>query len=172
MATITAPDRSEAAAYYYTYIDQVEDGDIRDILEAQVSAVLALLEGISEDQSLHRYAPGKWSIREVVSHVNDSERVFTYRALWFARGFDRPLAGFDQDIAVAAAQANGRPWSSHIEEFRAVRAATTTLFRHLPDDSWSRSGVASGHPCTVRALAYIVGGHVAHHMKLLRERYL
>jgi DinB superfamily len=169
---ITAPDRSEAAEYYFTYIDQVEPGDIGDVLEAQVASTVALLQNISEEKSLHRYAPGKWSIREVVSHLNDTERVFAFRALWFARQFDSPLPSFDQDVALSHAGANDRLLSSHIEDFRAIRTATLTLFRNLPPDAWTRRGVASGNPVTVRALAYITAGHVTHHCRLLRERYL
>ncbi len=166
------PDRSEAAEYYLTYINQVPAGDIGQILEAQEPDSVQLLRGIQEERSLHRYAPGKWSIREVVSHMNDTERMFVFRALWFARGFDSPLPSFDQDIAIRGAVADDRPLSSHVEEFRAVRAATLALFRHLPTDAWMRRGIASGNPFTVRALAYITAGHVAHHVRLLRERYL
>ena len=101
MTTTTVPDRTEAAEYYFTYINQVPPGDICGVLEAQFAETLALLHGISEEQSALRYAPDKWSIREVVSHVNDTERLFVFRALWFARGFDSPLPSFDQDIAVA-----------------------------------------------------------------------
>lgn len=171
-ATILS-DRTEAAEYYFTYIDQVSrDTDIRKILEMQLDETLALLAPISDAKSLHRYAPDKWSIREVVSHINDSERVFTYRALWFARGFDSPLPSFDQDIAVAGAGADARPWRSHVEEFRAVRGATLHLFQSMSDDAWARRGIASEKPFTVRALAYITAGHVTHHTRILRERYL
>ena len=172
MTNITAPDRTEAAEYYFTYIDQVPGGDICDILRAQMPETVTLLNGISEEQSLHRYAPEKWSIRQVVSHLNDTERLFVFRALWFARGFDSPLPSFDQNIAIATAGADDRPWSSHVEEFRAVRSATVAFFQDLPADAWSRRGIASGNPFTVRALAYISAGHVAHHLKILRERYL
>jgi hypothetical protein len=109
---------------------------------------------------------------EVLSHVNDAERVFVFRALWFARGFDTPLPSYDQNIAISAAGANERPWASHVDEFRTVRAATLTFFRSLPPDAWMRRGVASGNPFTVRALAYIVAGHVTHHTNIIRERYL
>ena len=173
MTTTTAPDRTEAAEYYFTYIDQVPgDGDISRILESQSTETLALLRGIPEERSSHRYAPGKWSIRQVVSHLNDTERMFVFRALWFARGFDSPLPSFDQDIAIAAAGADARSLSSHAEEFRAVRAASVTFFQNLPADAWTRRGVASGNPFSVRALAYIAAGHVAHHVRILRERYL
>lgn len=166
------PDHSEAAPYYFTYIDQVADGDICMTLEAQLGETLALFRGIAEAQSLRGYAPGKWSIRQVVGHLNDTERLFVFRALWFARGFDTPLPSFDQDIAVRHAGSDDRSWSSHIEEFESVRAATLDFFRHLPPDGWLRRGTASDNLFTVRALAYIVAGHVAHHVRIVRERYL
>lgn len=172
MITATAPDRTEAAEYYFTYITQVPAGDIREILGAQLTETLALLSDITEEQSARRYAPDKWSIRQVVSHVNDTERAFVFRALWFARGFDAALPGFDQNIAVSAAGADERSWSSHVEEFRSIREATLAFFQHLPADAWTRRGVASGNPFTVRALAYITAGHVSHHAQILRERYL
>lgn len=168
----TIPDRSEAAEYYFTYIDQVPAGDICEILRAQLPETLALLREIDDDKSLHRYAPDKWSIRELLSHVNDTERLFVARAFWFARGFDSPLPSFDQNIAVSAAGADARAWSGHVEEFDAVRAATLTFFDNLPAEAWERRGIASGNPFSVRALAYIAAGHVTHHTKVLRQRYL
>lgn len=168
----TAPNRTEAAEYYFTYIDQVPAGDICEILEAQAPQTLALLNGISEDDSLRRYAPDKWSIRELVSHVNDTERVFVSRAFWFARGFDTPLPSFDQNVAVAGAGADARSLTSHVEEFRAVRDSTLSFFRDVPENAWERRGTASGNPFTVRALAWITAGHVIHHSRILRERYL
>jgi len=172
MTTIASPDPTEAAEYYFTYINQVAPGDIVRTLEEQAGRTLDLLGGISEERSLHRYAPGKWSIRQVLSHINDTERVFVFRAFWFARGYDTALPGFDQDIAVGSADADARAWSSHVEEFRLVRAATLPFFQNLSADAWSRRGIASDNPFTVRALAYITAGHVAHHLKILRERYL
>jgi hypothetical protein len=121
---------------------------------------------------MHKYAPGKWSIRESISHVNDTERVFTFRALWFARGFDIPLPSFDQDVAVAGSGADTRPWRAHIDEFRAIRGASIQLFRNMPDEAWARRGIASGKEFTVRALAFMTAGHVTHHERILRERYL
>lgn len=171
MVTTTAPDRTEAAEYYFTYIDQVGGGDIRQILEAQAGETLGVLRDISEERSRHRYAPDKWSIRQVLSHVNDTERAFVFRALWFARGFDSPLPSFDQNIAIAGAAAEERSWDSHVVEFEAVRAATLTFFQNLPAEAWLRRGVASANTFTVRALAYITAGHVTHHMRILRERY-
>ena len=169
----TPPDRTEAAEYYYTYIDAVpRDADVRRVLEAQIDETLTLMQDVTDEKSRSRYAPGKWSIREVMAHVNDTERVFVYRALWFARGFESPLPSFDQDIANTAARADDRPWRTHLDEFRAVRSASVQFFNNLPDDAWSRRGTASGNPFTVRALAYMTAGHLTHHLRILREKYL
>jgi hypothetical protein len=165
-------DRTEAADYYFRYIDQVAGEDICRVLEDQLPETLTLLRGISDQQSLHRYADGKWSIREVVSHLSDTERLFVFRAFWFARGFDSPLPSFDQNVAIAAAAADNRSWASVVEEFETVRAATLTFFRGLPDDAWMRRGMASDNPFSVRAFAWIAAGHVVHHMAILRDRYL
>ncbi len=172
MQLMTAPDRNEAIEYYFRYIDQVGAGDIRDLLEQQRTEVLALARGISEEGSRHRYAAGKWSLREVLSHINDCERVFALRSFWFARGLEAPLPGFEQDDVMRTAGADARSWKSHVDEFDAVRAGTVALFRNLPEDAWSRRGTASGNPFTVRALAWITVGHAAHHVKIVREKYL
>jgi uncharacterized damage-inducible protein DinB len=166
------PGSSEAAPYYFNYIDRIPGDDIAGVLRDQLEESLAFWTGIGEERSLHRYAPEKWSIRQVLNHVNDAERVFESRALWFARGFDSALPSFDQDVSNEAARSDDRSWASHCEEFRAVRQATLALVRNLPADAWMRSGVASGYSFTVRALAYIVAGHCAHHMAIVRERYL
>jgi hypothetical protein len=166
------PERSEAAEYYFKYIDLVPEGDICHTLQAQLTDTLALLEGIPRDRVDHRYAPDKWSIREVVNHLNDTERLFAFRAFWFARGFDSPLPSFDQHTAVSHAEAAATPWDQHVDEFRSLRASTLTLFRHLPADAWLRRGIASDNPFSVRALAYLAAGHVMHHTAILRERYL
>jgi DinB family protein len=166
------PDRTEATEYYLKYIDRIPGDDICAVLEAQQADALALFGRVSEAQSLHRYAPDKWTIREAVGHVNDTERLFVARAFWFARGFETEMPSFDQNIAVAASGANDRPWASHVEEFRAVRAATLTFFRNLPPDAWTKRGIASGNPFTVRALAFLAAGHMDHHNAILRERYL
>ena len=170
---LTPPDRTEAAEYYYTYIDVVpRDADVRRVLETQVDETFAVLKGVSAEKSRYRYAPDKWSISEVMAHINDTERVFVYRALWFARGFDTPLPSFDQNTANAGAGADERPWSTHLDEFRAVRGATVQLFNNLPDAAWSRRGIASGYSFTVRALAYMTAGHLTHHLNILQEKYL
>lgn len=169
---MTQPQANEAASYYFRYIDLARTDDIVSYLDQQMNETLPFLEGISEEQSTHRYAPDKWSIRELWNHVNDGERIFLGRALWFARGFTDPLPSFDQEIAVAGAQANETSWADLVEEFRTVRLGTLSFFRNMPDEAWSRTGVASDNPVSVNALAYIIGGHLAHHVNVLKERYL
>jgi hypothetical protein len=169
---VTTPDRTEAAEYYFRYIDLVPAGDICNQLEIQGTETLALLRGIDAGPSLFRYAPDKWSIRDVVNHLNDTERLFVFRAFWFARGFDSPLPSFDQSVAATSAAADERTWTSLVDEFAAVRAATVTFFHSLAGDAWTRRGIASGNPFSVRALAFLTAGHVTHHMAILRERYL
>jgi len=168
----TAPDQTEAAEHYFKYIEQVPAGDICDILAAQATELLGLFETITETQSLHRHAPGRWSLRQVANDLNDTERLFVSHAFWFARGFDTPLPSFDQDVAIAAAAADERSWFSHVDEFRSVRDATLTFFQGLPAHAWARRGLATGRPFTVKALAFITVGHVAHHMKIVRDKYL
>ncbi len=134
--------------------------------------IVQFLQGISEEQSLHSYEPGKWTIREVLNHVNDGERVFLYRAFWFARGYQDALPSFDQDQAVQSANANNTSWADLVDEFKNIRLSTISFFKSLPEEAWSRTGVASDYPFTVRSLAYIIAGHVAHHRNVLAERYL
>lgn len=166
------PQSGEAAPYYFTYISQVEGGDPVALLEQQLQGPLAFFSAISEEKSLHRYAPGKWSIRQVLNHVTDTERAFAFRALWFARGFDTPLPSYDQNIAAAGAEADKVAWAAHLEEFRQVRLATISLFQNMPGEAWMRAGIASDNRFTVRAIAYIIAGHLVHHAAVVRERYL
>lgn len=166
------PARDEAAEYYYRYIELVPDGDICDTLRRQRAETVAFLRRIPEERSTERYAPGKWSIAEVAAHLNDCERLFAFRAFWFARGFDSPLPSFDEHVAVRHQDADRRPWASHIEEFDTLRGATLDLFSHLPADAWLRRGIASDNPFTVRALAFLAAGHIIHHRRILEERYL
>lgn len=166
------PQTTETAPYYFTYINQVEGEDALGVMERQVEECLGLFAGISEEKSLHRYAPDKWSIRQVLNHVTDTERAFLFRALWFARGFDSPLPGYDQNIAIAGSGADQVRWAEHVEEFQRVRLSAISLFRNMPPEAWERSGIASDNRFTVRALAFIIAGHAAHHVRILRERYL
>ena len=169
---IGRPDSTEAAPYYFTYINQVNGDDPVSIIENQLKESLSFFAGISEEKSLYRYAPEKWSIRQVLNHVTDTERAFTFRLLWFARGFQTPLPSYDQNIAASGAEADRVTWAAQVEEFRLVRLATISLFRNLPPEAWTRSGIASDNRFTVRALAYLVPGHVTHHLTILRDRYL
>ena len=169
---MTRPQTTEAADYYFKYIDLITSDDIVPTIETQMGEMLQLLSGISEEQSLHSYAPGKWTIREVLNHINDGERVFSGRAFWFARGFNDPLPSFDQDVAVQMSHANNTSWADLVEEFEIVRLGTLSLLKSLPAEAWDRTGVASDNPVSVRALVYIIAGHVAHHMGVLREKYL
>ena len=163
---------SEAAEYCWHYINQVVGEDAVAALEAQLAEALALFAGISEERSLARYAAGKWSIRESLSHMTDTERIFSFRALWFGRGLGKELPGFNQDVAVVEAKADGLPWAAHVEEFRRVREATIALFRGLPEAALLRSGIADGKRSTVRALGYHIAGHEAHHIGIVEKRYL
>lgn len=165
------PLAGEAAPYYSVYIDQAPGEDPVALIESQLDECLARFAAVSEERSLYRYAPEKWSIRQLLNHITDTERAFAFRVLWFARGFDAPLPGYDQNIAAAGAEADRISWEAHVEEFRAVRQSTISLFRNLPQRTWARKGIASENPFTVRALAYIIPGHVAHHMRILQERY-
>jgi len=169
---IGRPAPNEAAPYYFGYINRVKGDDIVSILETQLEETLPFLRSISEEQSLHRYAADKWSIRESWSHVNDVERVFSMRAFWFARSFDSPMPSFDQNIAAKNAGADRFPWAAHIEEFRMVRLSTLALFRKLSPEDWNKSGIASENRFTVRAVAYILAGHVVHHREIIEQRYL
>ena len=159
------------SAYFSKYIDLVPDGDIVGTLWSQIGGTLAMLRGISDADSLKRYAPGKWSIREAIGHLNDAERIFAYRALRIARGDQTPLPGFEQDDYIAPGKFDTRTWSSLVDEFEIIRAGSLTLFRGLDEEAWQRKGTASGNPMSVRALAYIIAGHERHHVNVLHEKY-
>jgi hypothetical protein len=170
------PATTDAAPYYFTYIDKVEGNNCLATMIAQFDEALTFFSGISEEKSLHRYAPEKWSIRQVLSHLNDTERVLVMRAMWFARGLhigpDTSLPSYDQNIAIAGAEADRLPWATHVEEFRHIRRSSIDFFRNLPTEAWTRRGVASGNPFTVLSLGFMVPGHVTHHLAILRDRYV
>ena len=169
--TIQRPGADEHSPYYSAYIALVPDGSLVDLLFDQQLESLRMLRGVDDERGLFAYAPGKWTIKEVIGHLCDTERIFTYRALRFARGDEQPLAGFNENTYVPAGRFNERRMNDLLNEFQAIRAATIHLFRHLDEDELSRRGVANDNPITVRALGYIVAGHERHHVKLLRERY-
>jgi len=166
------PGPSEHAPYYGKYIALVEGHDAVAALELSSKESKSLLGSIGEERSHHRYAEGKWSLREVLLHVSDAERVFVYRALRIARGDATPLEGFDPDEWIGRAGAAARPWPNIIEEAASVRAASMTLFHSLPAEAWLRTGTADGSPISVRALAFIIAGHDAHHRRVVAEKYL
>ena len=171
LPTEIRPADSEYAEFYRTYVARVPDGDILKTLGEQVEATCALVEGAGEAKAGHRYAPGKWTVREVIGHLSDAERVFAYRAMRFARADETALPGFDETEYVPAGEFEKRSLASVIDEFRAVRAATVALYNGLPAEAWSRSGPANRNPVSVRALVWIAAGHELHHRALLEERY-
>jgi hypothetical protein len=172
MTTIERPSDTEYSAYYGGYVNSVPEGDVVAILEQQGGELAEMLRAAGEARGGFRPAPGKWSLKEVVGHVSDGERVFSYRALRIARGDATPLASFDQDAFVAGADFGRRSLSDLTDEFVAVRAATVALLRSLTTEESLRAGTASGAGVTVRALAYIIAGHERHHARAIRESYV
>lgn len=168
----TRPEATEYAPYYADYVGRVTDGDIVDTLEKDRSEFLDILKAIPDEKASYRYADGKWSIRELLGHVIDAERVFTYRALRFSRGDQTELASFDQDVFVRGGEFESRTLADLVREFDHVRAATLDLFRTMSDAAILRSGIASSNRVSARALAWIAAGHARHHMVVLQERYL
>jgi DinB superfamily len=162
--TATRPDASEYAPYYEKYISLVPAGDVIKILSGQLDETLALLRGLSEAQGDSRYAPDKWSIKEVVGHVLDTERIFGHRAFRFARNDETPLPGFEQDDYVRAADFGRRTLVDLADEFAHVRRANLSLLRSLDEEAWRRRGAANNNAVSVRALAYIMAGHIVHHV--------
>ena len=165
------PDASEYAPFYHGYVTMVPDGDVVELVRSTGREVLEALGRIPETRGDHRYGPDKWTIREVIGHLIDAERIFTYRALRVARGDRTPLASFDENEFVKTAGSEARTLASLTRELGAVREATAQLFESLPDEAWGRSGIASGKDVSLRALAYITTGHAMHHLRILRERY-
>ncbi len=168
----TRPQETEFNHYYGGYIDLVPEGDIVAILRGQHAETLSQLERVSTERREYRYAPGKWSLHEVVGHVVDMEWVFTARALSFARGLAEPMPGVEQDDFVKVADFGRQSWPNLLAQWRTLRAANTLLFESFDEAAWKRMGIASGHPVSARALAYIIAGHERHHVGVIRERYL
>lgn len=166
------PQAGENASYYDRYISLVSGNDILGALDEQRRHTLLLLSGRTEADGDLRYAPEKWSVKEVLGHVNDTERVMSYRALRISRGDQTPIEGFEQDDYVRNGPAGRSSLSDLIEDYIAVRRATLSLFRNLDETAWTRRGVAAGNEVTLRALAYIIAGHELHHRKILEEKYL
>lgn len=166
------PDSSEHIPYYGKYIALVRDGeDVLAVLEEQPGWLETIFATVSEDQGGFRYEPGKWSVREVVGHLIDVERVMGFRAYCFSRGEAQPLPGVDFESYAANGEYDRRTLADLLKEFGDLRRSQAALFRSLSEDAWSRMGTADTHPISVRALAYVLAGHVRHHVQLLRERY-
>jgi hypothetical protein len=166
------PASNEHAPYYSRYIDRVPPGDIVEILRHQIVETSTFLRDIPSDRTTSGYAPGKWTIRDIVGHLADTERIMSYRALRFARGDRTPVPGFEESEYAPNAHASDREMGELVSELEFVRAATLALFEGLPADAWRRSGSANGNEITVRALAAVIAGHERHHVAVIRERYL
>ena len=169
---LTRPAPNEYADYYATYTSQVPEGDILELMDSELEATLELLASIPAERETYRYAPGKWSIREAVGHMIDTERNFASRALWFARMDAAPLPGMEQDEWAAASNANDRPLGELAAEFAAARRSHRAMFAGFDDEAATRSGIASGVSFTTRSFAWILVGHEIHHRSILQERYL
>ncbi len=172
MIEVQRPGSDEYAEFYQRYIERVPQGDIRLILRVQLADTIALLRPLSEQQAGFRYAADKWSIRQVIGHLIDGERIMTYRALRIARTDATPLPGYEENVYAENAGSDTRTLHSLMGELEVVRQATAALFQHLPENAWTRGGVANGSNVSVRALAYIIAGHELHHRELLQTRYL
>jgi len=166
------PTADECSPYYFTYIQLVPDGDIVDTLQTQHADIHALVKHITDANASAQPAPGEWSIKQVVAHLSDTERLFSFRALWFARGEQSALPGMEPNPWVAIMDANARALSDLLAEFDHVRAASICFFANLDTAAWQRRGSASGNVMSVRALAWIIAGHELHHNRSLREEYL
>ncbi len=169
---IARPAADEYAPFYETYVAKVTEPDLVALLVALNQSTAALLAGLTEAQAAYRYAPGKWTLREVIGHLADAERVFAYRLMCIARGDTTPLPSFDENAYVPGGEFERRPLASVAAELAAARAATLALLDGLTPEALARRGTASGKPVSARALAYIIAGHEKHHMAVIRERYL
>lgn len=173
MATTSRPTPGEYGSSFAGYVARIgEAEDVMAVLAGQLDEVLGRLGAVPESRGDYRYAPGKWSLKDVVGHLSDTERVFTYRALRIGRGDTTPLPSFDDQAWVAEVGADERTLADMLEEWSDARRATIGLFRHLPAAAWVRRGIASDQPISVRALAYVIAGHARHHLAVVEERYI
>jgi hypothetical protein len=166
------PKADEHIEYYGGYISQAPDGDIIESMTRQLPETLAFLRSIPEDRVDHRYAPGKWTPRQIVGHLSDGERVFQYRAWRFSREDTTPVPGFDENHYVDHAPFENVSMNDLLDEFEHLRKASVHMFANMDESAMSRRGSANGHDISVRAIAWIIVGHVTHHMRVLREKYL
>jgi len=166
------PETNEFAPYYNNYVSLVTDGPIATVLEAQPGELSRLISGLPEEKGVFAYAEGKWTIKELLSHLIDGERIFAYRVLRISRGDKTPIEGFEQDEYIATSNANDRSFAELLEEFGTLRKANLLLVNNISDESSLLMGTASDNPVSARALVYIMAGHVRHHLNILNERYL
>src|SRR5215831_4539219 len=166
------PSQAEYAPYYQSYIDQVSETDIMQVLRSELDDLDVLLGSVPAEKETYAYADGKWTIRQIVGHLIDGERVFGYRALCIARGEKQNLPGFEQDDYLQTSPYNHIALEDLLSEMRLVRLSNLAMFRSLDEEAWSRVGLANNNEVSVRALAYIMAGHTRHHMKVLKQRYL
>ena len=169
--SVPRPATDEAAPYFQSYIAKVPGENIGEQLVDQLAEIERLFDALDDRAALARYAPGKWSVKEILGHLTDVERIFSYRLLRIVRGDATPLPGFDENSYVPAGRFDTRPLTALLAEFRALRISTTALVGGIPSTAWSERGTASGNPVSARALIYIILGHVTHHLGVLRERY-
>ena len=169
--TVGRPEPDEMPPHFVGYIKRVPEPDPVTVCAAQIEDTATLLRGVSEADAMYRYAPDKWSIKEVVGHLTDVERIMAYRALRIARGDTTPLPGFDENAYVPVAKFDTRSLADLVGELRTARAGTLALFRTFDSDAWRRRGTASGKPVSVRAIAFMIPGHERHHVEILRSRY-
>ena len=169
---MSRPEKSEYDPYYERYVSLVENDTILDTLGAQPIKLNALFSGMPEKRGEFRYAEGKWSIKELLGHLIDGERMFAYRLFRISRGDETPIEGFEQDGYIENAHSDERPFSDLLNEFSLLRQANMLFFKNLTLDAWGRVGTANNAKVSVRALVYIMAGHIEHHLAILKERYL
>lgn len=169
---LARPEKDEYAPYYESYVALVPEGDLQVILEQQLQDTIALLQQVTEEQGEYRYDTGKWSLKEVIGHIADTERITSYRLLRIARGDSTPLAGFDENAYIQGANFGSQSLQERIDDLIAVRQATLSLFRSLTSEAWIRRGTANNYPATPRSIAYFIAGHELHHRNIIKERYL
>ena len=169
--SLSRPLPGEFDPAYGAYLAEAPEGDVLALLEAQGREIQALYGGLGKGQGNHRYAPGKWSLKDLLLHLTDAERIFAYRCLRIGRGDETPLPGFDEEAFATAGQADARTVGDLLGEFLAVRQASLTLFRGLPPEAWTRRGTTNGRVITARCVPFLCLGHAAHHLAVIRERY-
>jgi len=166
------PTKEEVAEWYHSYIERVEDGTVSSILRQQELSFVPFIMSIPEEKGTYRYADGKWTVKEIISHLIDTERVFCYRGLAISRGEPNPIPGFDQDIYVTNSKADQMSFQDLAAEFMAVRKASIAFYKQIDEETSKLGGTVSGGPMSVRSTAYIIAGHLIHHKEILQERYL